>query len=367
MASPSAPVPRPGILDIAPYVGGEARIAGVERPIRLASNESALGPSAKAMAAFRALAGDIHRYPEGGADALREAIGRHHGLDPARIVCGAGSDELIALLLRCYAGPGDEVLYSRHGFLMYPIGALSVGAEPVAAPERELTADVDALSERVTPRTRLVFLANPNNPTGTYLGRHELARLHAGLPPTVVLAIDAAYAEFVNRNDYEPGAGLVDRADNVVMLRTFSKIYALAGLRLGWAYCPLAVADVLNRVRGPFNVSTPAMAAGMAAVEDTEALARARDHNDRWLPWLAERLTALGLRLTPSVANFVLPRFPDEPGYNAEAAFAFLQSHGILTRKMGAYGLPQHLRITIGTGGEMEKVAAVLGEFMAGR
>ncbi|HXC89275.1 MAG TPA: histidinol-phosphate transaminase [Stellaceae bacterium] len=367
MASPSAPVPRPGILDIAPYVGGEARIAGVERPIRLASNESALGPSAKAMAAFRALAGDIHRYPEGGADALREAIGRHHGLDPARIVCGAGSDELIALLLRCYAGPGDEVLYSRHGFLMYPIGALSVGAEPVAAPERELTADVDALLERVTPRTRLVFLANPNNPTGTYLGRHELARLHAGLRPTVVLAIDAAYAEFVNRNDYEPGAGLVDRADNIVMLRTFSKIYALAGLRLGWAYCPLAVADVLNRVRGPFNVSTPAMAAGMAAVEDTEALARARDHNDRWLPWLAERLTALGLRLTPSVANFVLPRFPDEPGYNAEAAFAFLQSHGILTRKMGAYGLPQHLRITIGTGGEMEKVAAVLGEFMAGR
>ncbi len=367
MASPSAPVPRPGILDIAPYVGGEARIAGVERPIRLASNESALGPSAKAMAAFRALAGDIHRYPEGGADALREAIGRHHGLDPARIVCGAGSDELIALLLRCYAGPGDEVLYSRHGFLMYPIGALSVGAEPVAAPERELTADVDALLERVTPRTRLVFLANPNNPTGTYLGRHELARLHAGLRPTVVLAIDAAYAEFVNRNDYEPGAGLVDRADNIVMLRTFSKIYALAGLRLGWAYCPLAVADVLNRVRGPFNVSTPAMAAGMAAVEDTEALARARDHNDRWLPWLAERLTALGLRLTPSVANFVLPRFPDEPGYNAEAAFAFLQSHGILTRKMGAYGLPQHLKITIGTGGEMEKVAAVLGEFMAGR
>lgn len=364
MVSAIGPVPRPGILDIAPYIGGDAKIAGIERPIRLASNESALGPSPRAMAAFRALAHDIHRYPEGGSDVLREAIGRRHGLDPARIVCGAGSDELIALLQRCYAGPGDEVLYSRHGFLMYPIGALAVGATPVAAPERALTADVDALLERVTPRTRLVFIANPNNPTGTYLGAAELARLHAGLPPSVVLAIDAAYAEFVNRNDYTPGVALVDGADNVVMLRTFSKIYALAGLRLGWAYCPPAIADVLNRVRGPFNVSAPALAAGVAAVEDTEAVARARAHNDRWLPWLSERLAALGLPLTPSVGNFVLPRFPDEPGRDAAAAFAFLQARGILTRKMAAYGLPEYLRITIGTDEEMEKVAAVLGEFM---
>ncbi len=367
MASPTAPVPRPGILEIAPYVGGEARIPGVDRPIRLASNESALGPSPKAIAAFMALAGEIHRYPEGSAEVLREAIGRHHGLDPARIVCGAGSDELIALLLRGYAGPGDEVLYSRHGFLMYPIGALSVGATPVAAPETALTADVDALLDRVSPRTRLVFIANPNNPTGTYLGAGDLARLHAGLPPSVVLAIDAAYAEFVNRNDYVPGVELVDRADNVVMLRTFSKIYALAGLRLGWAYCPPAIADVLNRVRGPFNVSTPALAAGVAAVEDVEALKRARAHNDRWLPWFSDRLASFGLPLTPSVGNFVLPRFSDEPGRDAAAAFDFLQSRGILTRKMGGYGLPQHLRITIGTGEEMEKVATVLGEFTARR
>jgi histidinol-phosphate aminotransferase len=230
-----------------------------------------------------------------------------------------------------------------------------------------LTADVDALLERVTPHTRLVFIANPNNPTGTYLGAGDLARLHAGLPPSVVLAIDAAYAEFANRNDYEPGAGLVDRADNVVMLRTFSKIYALAGLRLGWAYCPPAIADVLNRVRGPFNVSTPALAAGVAAVEDTASLARARAHNDRWQPWFSERLAALGLPLTPSVGNFVLARFPDEPGHNAEAAFAFLQSNGILTRKVAGYGLLQSLRITIGTGEEMEKVVAVLSEFMTRR
>jgi histidinol-phosphate aminotransferase len=360
-------VPRPGILDIDPYVGGEAKVAGVERPIRLASNESALGPSPKAIAAYRALAGEIHRYPDGNAQELREALGQRHGVDPARIVCGAGSDELITLLLRCYAGPGDEVLYSRHGFLMYPINAMAAGATPISAPERELTTDVDALLARVTERTRVVVIANPNNPTGTYLGVSDIARLHAGLPASVLLAIDAAYAEFVNRNDYEPGVVLVNRAENVVMLRTFSKIYALGGLRLGWAYCPPTVADVLNRVRSPFNVSAAAQAAGVAAVEDVEALNRARAHNERWLPWFSERLTALGLALTPSVANFVLAQFPDDPPKSADAAFAFLQSRGILTRKMAAYGLPHHLRITIGTGPEMETVAAALAEFMAAR
>jgi histidinol-phosphate aminotransferase len=365
MTSATAPVPGPGILDIAPYVGGESKVAGIERPIRLASNESALGPSPQAIAAYRSLADDIHRYPDGNAAELREVLGRHHGLDPERIVCGSGSDELIGLLLRAYAKEGDEVLYSRHGFLMYPIDAKSVGATPVAVPERDLTADVDGFLARVTERTRIVFIANPNNPTGTYLSADELSRLHAGLPRHVVLAIDAAYAEFVNRNDYEPGIGLVNRAENVVMLRTFSKIYALAGLRLGWAYCPPAIADVLNRIRGPFNVSAPALAAGVAAVEDVGALARARAHNERWLPWLSERLAELGLELTPSVGNFVLPRFPDDPRSNADAAFDFLQSRGILVRKMGGYGLPQHLRITIGTGEEMEIVAAAVAEFLA--
>src|SRR5438067_13795333 len=281
MNSAAALLPRRGILDIAPYIGGEASVPGVERPIRLASNESALGPNPKAIAAYRALAEEIHRYPDGSAAELREALGRHNGLDPERIVCGSGSDELIGLLLRGYVGPGDEVLYSRHGFLMYPIGATAVGAAPIDVPERDLTADVDGFLARVTERTRIVFIANPNNPTGTYLSAEEMARLHAGLPPNVMLAIDAAYAEFVNRNDYEPGIALVNRASNVVMLRTFSKIYALAGLRLGWAYCPPAVADVLNRIRGPFNVSAPALAAGVAAVEDVAALARARAHNDQ--------------------------------------------------------------------------------------
>jgi histidinol-phosphate aminotransferase len=364
MRERTGPMPRPGILDIAPYVGGEAKAEGVARPIRLASNESALGPSPKAIAAYRALAAEIHRYPDGTAAELRAAIGRRHGLDPERIVCGAGSDELITLLLRAYAGVGDEVLYSRHGFLMYPIGAQAVGATPVAAPERDLHADVDALLARIGPRTRIVLLANPNNPTGTYLGADAMRRLHAGLPSSVLLAIDAAYAEFVDRNDYEPAAGLVDRADNVVMLRTFSKIYALAGLRLGWAYCPPAIVDVLNRIRGPFNVTAPAIAAGIAAVEDGEALDRARAHNARWLPWVSERLAALGLPVTASVCNFVLPRFPDDPRRNAEAGFEFLRARGILTRKMAAYGLPQYLRITIGTGEEMEAVVKALGEFM---
>lgn len=366
MTTEIAPVPGPGILDIAPYVGGEATAPGIERPIRLASNESALGPSPKAVAAYRALAQEIHRYPDGSAAELRAALGRHHELDPDRIVCGAGSDELISLLLRAYAGPGSEVLYSRHGFLMYPIGAQAVGATPIAVPEHALTADVDGFLARVTERTRIVFIANPNNPTGTYLSAGEMARLHAGLPPQVVLAIDAAYAEFVNRNDYEPGIALVNRAENVVMLRTFSKVYALAGLRLGWAYCPPAIADVLNRIRGPFNINAPALAAGVAAVEDVEAVERARAHNQRWLPWFSERLAALGLPLTPSVGNFVLPRFPDDPRHNADAAFAYLQERGILTRQMGAYGLPQYLRITIGSGEEMETVAAALAEFMAG-
>ncbi|HEV2188021.1 MAG TPA: histidinol-phosphate transaminase [Stellaceae bacterium] len=365
MAEPTSPVPGPGILDIAPYVGGDAKLDGVERPIRLASNESALGPSPKAVAAYRALAGEIHRYPDGSSDELRRALGARYNLDPAQIVCGAGSDELIGLLLRAYAGPDTEVLYSRHGFLMYPIGAMAVGATPVAVPEHDLTADVDAILARVTKKTRIVFIANPNNPTGTYLSANDMARLHAGLPGNVLLVVDAAYAEFVNRNDYEPGTKLVDNADNVVMLRTFSKIFALAGLRLGWGYFPPGIADVINRVRGPFNVSAAALAAGVAALEDTEALAKARAHNDRWQPWLNEKLAALGLHPTPSVGNFVLPCFPDDGRHHADAAFRFLQGKGILTRKMGGYGLPDRIRITVGTGEENEKVAAALAEFMA--
>jgi histidinol-phosphate aminotransferase len=357
------PTPRPGILDIAPYVGGESKVTGMSRVIRLASNESALGPSRRAVEAYHAAASNLHRYPDGASHELREALGRRHGLDPRRIVCGTGSDELINLLARCYAGPGDEVLYSRHGFLLYPIAAQSVGALPIAVPEKSLTADADGFLARVSEKTRLVFIANPNNPTGTFLSQDAIRRLHAGLPRSTVLVIDSAYAEFVTRNDYEPGIELVDAAENVVMLRTFSKIYALGGLRIGWGYFSAPIADVMNRVRGVFNINLPAQAAAVAALEDIAAVDRAREHNDMWRAWLERELKALGLAVTPSVANFVLVRFPAAPR-NAEAAFAFLQSQGILVRKMGAYGLGEHLRITIGLEEELRAVVAALGEFL---
>jgi histidinol-phosphate aminotransferase len=353
--------PRPGILDVAAYVGGEAGLAGHNRVIRLASNESPLGPSPRAMEAYRALAGELHRYPDGGAVELRKALARHHRIDADRIVCGAGSDELIALLIRGYAGPGDEVLYSRHGFLMYAIGAKTAGAIAVAAPERDLTADVDALLAHVTPRTRILFLANPNNPTGSLLPAGAVERLRRELPADTLLVIDAAYAEYVTRADYEPGIKLVEAGDNVVMLRTFSKIFGLAALRIGWGYCPPAVADVLNRVRGPFNVNAAALAAAVAALEDRAHTERARQHNERWLPWFRQELARLGLTAFPSHGNFVLVRFAD-----ADAALAFLNARGIIPRRMAAYGLPDCLRITIGTGEEMEAVVAALGDFTAG-
>jgi histidinol-phosphate aminotransferase len=358
-----APTPRPGILDIAPYIPGEAKAEGTNRPIRLASNESALGPSPKAIAAYQAGAAEIHRYPDGASTDLRRALGRRHGLDPERIVCGNGSDDLLGLLARCYAGPGDEVLYGAHGFLVYPIAARSCGATPVAVPETGYTFDVDRVLAHVTAKTRVVFLANPNNPTGTYIPRDAMRRLHAGLPKSVLLVVDAAYAEFVHRADYEPGIALVDAAENVAMTRTFSKIYALGGLRLGWAYCSPAIADALNRVRGPFNVNAAAQAAGVAALEDVAAVERARAHNETWRPWLMDALTGLGLEVTPAVANFVLVRFPAAP-HDAAAAFAYLKSRGILTRLVGAYGLPEWLRITIGTAEEMRVVVAAVGDFL---
>jgi histidinol-phosphate aminotransferase len=361
-----APVPRPGIADIAPYVGGESKIAGVERIIKLASNESALGPSPLAVAALREAATGSHRYPDGGCNALREALADAHDLDAKRIVCGAGSDELITLLCRAYVGPGDEVLYTEHGFLMYAIAAKTVGARPIAAPETNLTTDVDALLAKVTDNTRMVFIANPNNPTGSYLPESEMIRLRAGLPENVVLVIDAAYAEYMSPtlNDYGPGSRLVEAGDNVVMTRTFSKIYALGGLRLGWAYCPAAIADILNRVRNPFNVASVAQVAGLAALSDTPRIERARLHNDEWRAWTTEQLRGLKLEVPRSFGNFVLVRFADEPDRNAGAADAFLRARGIIARRMAAYGLPESLRITIGLEDEMRAVVAALAELM---
>jgi histidinol-phosphate aminotransferase len=361
----SLPRPRPGILEIAPYVGGKSKVAS-DRPIaKLSSNESPLGPSPKAIAAYRELAGELHRYPDGGAAALRQAIGRRYNLDPELIVCGAGSDELIALLIRAYAGPGDEVLYSAHGFLMYRLSALAAGAHPVTAPECCMKADVDALLAAVTSRTRLVFIANPNNPTGSYLTGEELRRLHAGLPGDVILVVDAAYAEYASAADYASGLELAREATNVVMTRTFSKLHGLAALRVGWMTGHASIVDVINRSRGPFNVGTPAQAAAVAALEDVEHQERARRHNEVWLPWLSQQIAALGLTVWPSVGNFVLIEFPtDIPGCDVASATAHLEHLGIIPRAIAAYGLPNALRVTVGLEEENRRVVAALGELM---
>lgn len=358
----TTPEPRPGIMDIAPYVGGGHEVPGVDRVIVLSANENPLGPGEKAKEAYLAAAADLHRYPEGGAEELREAIGESFGLDPRRIVCGAGSDELISLLIKAYAGPGDEVLQSQYGFLMYAISAKTAGATPVLAPETNLTADVDALLDCVTENTRLLFLANPNNPTGTYIPASELRRLREGLRDDVILAIDAAYAEYADLPDYDAGIELAGEFDNVVMLRTFSKIFGLAALRLGWAYGPQAIIDVLNRIRGPFNTTAPAQAAGIAAVGDRDHVQASREHNSRWIAWLTQQIGGLGPEVPPSAGNFILMRFADKA--KADAAYEFLRSRGVIARLMGGYGLPESIRVTVGLEDENRALVDALAEHL---
>ena len=361
----SALTPRPGIMKIAPYVPGKDSIDGKETIAKLSSNEGALGPSPKAMAAYAKAAADLHRYPDGDTANLRKALGRHYGLDPARIVCGAGSDEILNLLVRAYCGPGDELLYSQYGFLMYAINALGVGATPVAAPAREYGSDIDALLAAVTDKTRIVCLANPNNPTGTYVTKDDVRRLHAGLPKNVLLIIDAAYAEYVSKNDYDSGVELVDQAENVVMTRTFSKIYGLGGLRLGWMYGPAGIVDVMSRLRQPFNVNSAAQIAGIAALDDIAHTDASRTNNDIWLPWLSTELTKLGLEPVPSVGNFLLIGFGSKE--RAVAANDWLMNDGLIPRLVAGYGLPAHLRITVGTEAEVKAVQASLARFVAAK
>jgi histidinol-phosphate aminotransferase len=362
--SANRPQPRPGVLDIAPYVPGKSSAPGVAKVFKLSSNETPLGPSAKTVEAYQAVGTHLEDYPDGSASELREAIGSVFGLDPARIVCGAGSDDLLNLLARAFLADGDEAIHTTHGFLVYPIATLGTGAKPVVAAEKNFTADVDAILAAVTPKTKIVFLANPNNPTGTYVPFDEVRRLHRSLPANVLLVLDAAYAEYVRRNDYEAGIELVATSENVVMCRTFSKIYGLASVRLGWMYGPANVIDAVNRIRGPFNVSAPAIAAGIAAVKDTAHVARAADHNAKWLPWLTDEIGKLGLKVTPSVGNFILIHFPETKGKTAKDADAFLTKRGLILRAVGAYRLPNALRMTVGSEEANKLAVAALTEFM---
>jgi histidinol-phosphate aminotransferase len=363
---PAIPEPRPGVLEIAPYVPGRSKAAGGARLHKLSSNETPLGPSPAAIEAYRAMVDRLYLYPDGSGTALREAIADIYGLNPERIVCGAGSDEVLNLIAHAYVGPGDEAIYSAYGFLVYPIAIRAAGGTPVVAPESELTANVDAILERVGRRTKVVFLANPNNPTGTYLPLAEVRRLHAGLPSGTLLVLDAAYAEYVRRNDYESGIELAATADNVVMTRTFSKIYGLAGLRLGWGFGPAHVIDAINRIRGPFNISSPAIAAGVAALGDRGHVERAVLHNETHLPRTSAALRGLGLEVTPSVGNFILIHLPGTPGRRAADADRFLLERGVVLRRMEAYGLPEALRMTIGSEEANAATVAAFRDFLAG-
>jgi histidinol-phosphate aminotransferase len=355
--------PRPEVLTIQPYIGGESDLPGFNRTIKLSSNEGAFGVPPGAQEAIRRAVTEVYRYPDGGADALREAIGRRWGLDPARIVCGAGSDDLIYQLCHAYGGPGRDIVMSAHGFAIYHIAGTYAGSRVIKVPERNLTADLDAMLAAVSPATRLMFLANPNNPTGSLVPADDVARLRSALPPEVLLVLDSAYAEYVTRPDYDAGVKLVDATDNTAMLRTFSKVFGLGGMRIGWCYASPAVVDVLNRVRGPFNVSVAAQAAGIAALAEPGWVEKTRDHNTLWRPRLAAGLEAAGIKVWPSEGNFVLADFGTTE--QANAADAFLRGRGIIVRKVGGYGLPHCLRITVGTEEEVGLVVDGLTAFMA--
>jgi histidinol-phosphate aminotransferase len=358
------PRPRPGIMDIEAYVPGKSAAPAGVKLHKLSSNENPLGASPKAIEAARAVADRLEFYPDGSAQRLRQAIAETHGLNPANILCFNGSDEALALFARIYLGKGDEGIYTEHGFLAYPIYIQGVGAVPVVAKENGERADVGAILAAVTPRTKIVFLANPNNPTGTYLPFEEVRRLHAGLPKHVLLVIDAAYAEFVRRNDYEAGVELVAGAENVVMTRTFSKVHGLGGARIGWIYAPAHIVEAMERVRDPFNVNALAIEAGVAAMRDRTHVERSVAHVGQWLPWLTEELTRLGLRVTPSVGNFILIHFPEGERHSAAAADEYLSARGYILRRVAGYGFPNALRMTVGTEEANRGVVAALTEFL---
>ncbi len=351
--------PQPGIMDIALYEGGKAHVAGMTNVVKLSSNENPFGPSDRAKEAFQRTVHSLHRYPNTDHAPLREAIAEVHGLDATRVICGVGSDEIITFLCQAYAGPKDEVVFTEHGFLMYRISALAVGATPVEVRERERTTDVDAILAACNRRTKLVFIANPNNPTGTMISVAEIERLAAGIPKQAILVLDGAYAEYVE--GYDGGLAIVEARQNVVMTRTFSKIYGLGGLRIGWGYGPKAIIDVLNRIRGPFNLPTTLWEVAEAAVKDQDFVNRYRNENARMRHWLSVALAEIGVPSDTSMANFVLARFASEE--EAAACDAFLQSQGLIVRRVAGYKLPHCLRITVGDEASCRRVAHAVAQF----
>ncbi|WP_313979786.1 histidinol-phosphate transaminase [Iodidimonas nitroreducens] len=356
--------PNPWVLSLAPYVAGRAKADGVEKVVKLSANESAVGASPKAAEAMVASAVSMHLYPDPDAFDLRRAIAEVHGLAADRIICGAGSDEILHMVAQAFVREGDEIIHSRYGFMMYPIIAQSLGARPVAVPNKNWAADVDGILAAVTDKTRIVYLDNPNNPTGAYLPKAEVERLIAGLPKSCVLVYDAAYAECVDADDYTDGTDLAMAHDNVLMSRTFSKLYGLASLRIGWGYGSPALLDPMNRIRMPFNANLPAQNAAIAAVRDRDFAEKATRFTVQWRQWLSARISALGLEVVPSQTNFVLIRFPQSGDHQAEAANAWLTEHGYLLRWLPGQGLADCLRLTVGTEQENQVVVALLEAFM---
>ena len=361
-----APAPKPWINAIHAYVPGKAKSDDGRELVKLSANENPLGCSAAAMAAL-AVAKSPAAYPDPDSASLREAIGQLHAIDPARIVCGTGSDELLNLAAQAYAGPGDEVLFSNFSFAVYEIAARRCGAVPVIAPDKDYGTDVDALIENLSGKTRVVFVANPNNPTGTYLPADEIARLHAALPSDVLLVVDQAYAEYLGEDEDDGGLALCAAHANVLVTRTFSKIYGLAGERIGWATGHPDLIASLNRIRGPFNVTNHGQAAALAAVGDQGFVKASRDHNTKELARFVSVVESLGnhgLRPVPSKANFLLILFEGE--VTAEQAYNTLAERGYATRWLPGAGLPHGLRITIGTAEQMDDVSQVLRQLAEG-
>jgi len=360
------PKPNQGVMEIEPYVTGESKINGVDKIYKLSSNESALGAPPKAIDAYKQAIENMSFYPDGQALVLRRAIAAAHGLKIDNILCGNGSDELLGLLAHSYLRDGDEAIMTEHGFSIYEIQSRAAGAHVIKVTEKDCRIDIDAIIAALTPKTRVVFIANPGNPTGTYLTSQEIRGLHAALPRNILLVLDAAYAEFVEAPDYEAGSALVENHHNVVMTRTFSKIYGLAGLRIGWLYAPDSVIAALNRVRGPFNVTLPAQMAAAAGVAERNFIANAVAFNTKWRQWLAREIATLGLRVTPSVTNFLLIHF-DEIQKTALEADTYLKSRGFILRRVSGYGFPNALRLSIGCEEANRGVVEALADFINNR